>query len=370
MSDLESNEANGRLPEAAAPSLQPKGLPSESRDGSSKPIALGGFSSIPDPNRRQINFMMPIAIAGAVAGAIGAGAGVLNYIEGHNARELGNNREKIREEEGRQRKITEYRDEISYILFGDTRADRHYIPGADNPYSGVKGITPHVKFAYASILLHLGFTAETIRPVEDLRVVRINGSLLLLGGPVPNVLTKWIMGIGRGSPVLGGVRNSSANLPVYFRNVFPSAPVLDRRPNYEIVTAHNTRHNWIDSNDDCLLLTSLPNIFSDGYGAFNHRIFIAAGLHGPGMRAAHFFLEQPSYLEEIIKKIKEYQLGQQQGWQALIRVTDVNTSTSMPGKLGEIGFFPIRDVNFDNVRKKFENTPLDIDLNNELIAAR
>ncbi len=316
-----------------------------------QPIPIGGFSQASTSNRRQF-LQLATPIYAAVVSTLMLGVGVINW------------REKEREAlEADSRRRAEQRAMISSLLFGDDRADQYYVPGMDNPYSGIKGITPHVNVAYTSIISKLGFTEDRLQQISDLRTPRVDGSLLLLGGPVPNVFTKWIMGIGRGSPVLGRNSRNAYELPISFRNIFPHTPVVGERPKYEIVIEGRSLPDV--NEQDYLVLTSIPNVFSNGYGVFNHRIFIAAGLHGPGMRAAHLLLNDPIALEEIFREARDYHRPDL-GWQALVHVGKVDAATSMPHEIRGLAFRPIKGLNFDAVRKKFENKPLKIDIEHPL----
>lgn len=329
----------------------------ESDPPASKPatIPLGGHSTPPDPAKRESigkMLVLPLSIFGAISGGISASVSVIKATE---------------DAEERRRKDEERQLLLASFLFGDERATQFYWPGMNNPYSGCVGVTPHVQVAYQSIISRLGFTEQTITPVNDLRTPHVNGSLLLLGGPVPNIFTKWIMGIGRGSPVFSGIKQSAAELPIIFKNIFPREPKLHERPNYEISIDGKMLPNVNGVGRDYLVLTSLPNVFSDHYGIFNHRIFIAAGLHGTGMRSVRLLLSNP-LLADLITSAQKYHTIDR-GWQALIAVKKDGDSIE-PADFGEHKFIPVDQINFDKVRKRFEKRPLVIDQNHPLLKPR
>lgn len=319
-------------------------------------IPLGAFANPDRPDRRDFG----LRVAATVFSALSAGFGGLSLRVSSDNNQLAresNEREAQERAEAaalaKQNKDTEQRAIIRDILFGADGAPQYYIPGTNNPYSGITGVTPHVGYALESILTKLGFSHHNVECIDCPQTPRLDGSVLMLGGPVPNVFSRQIMGIGRGSPVFSKASGKTVELPVSFRNILTSTPAVGARPQYELVVNGRSLRGADRSGSDYLVLTSIPNIFSHGYGVFNHRILIAAGLHGAGMRAVHLLLDrQPEVLNDIFQKSREYRRPEQ-GWQALIRVDNVDIRDGIAGKLAEWRVFPLK-LNFDQARRAFE----------------
>jgi hypothetical protein len=265
----------------------------------------------------------------------------------------------------RTRHQAEQRAIIENWLFGEAGATQYYIPGTNNPYSGITGVTPHVGYAMEKIIAKLGFTGDTVHRVDELQTPRIDGSVLLLGGPVPNLYSRQIMGVGAGSPIFTKAAGRTVELPISFRNILVSEPKVGQRPRYQLVLQGKPLGDIGTGGSDYLVLTSIPNIFSNAYGSFNHRIFIASGLHGGGMRAIHLLLEEPGVLQDIIARTRDHH-GHEQGWQAVIRVDKVDLSAGIAGELRERRVFPL-PIDFGKARKMFEKKAFWIDPADKLL---
>jgi hypothetical protein len=205
------------------------------------------------------------------------------------------------------------RDVASAFLFRNS-ARQFYAASRDNPYGPIRGITPPTADALSSTLAILGIDRDDMRPVDGLCTPQLDGTAILFGGPVANVHSRQILGIGKGSPLLSASEGRRVMLPFHFGNVLVPNAAPGHRPDYKIF-AGETPHD-LGPGDDFLLVTSIPNVFSPGYGlSADDRLMIFAGLHGQGSRAIRLLLGRPKLLEQIGAHTKDFA-----GWQALFRV--------------------------------------------------
>jgi len=237
------------------------------------------------------------------------------------------------------------------LLFRGSNTN-YYRPSTNNPYSRVTGITLPTRDALASVFQHLGFTRDRFESVDDPCVRSLDGSLLLLGGPVANMFSRQILGVGTGSWLFSRAQGKNVTLPIAFENI-PAGKVRGGvRPHYRVtVQGHRSFSRLDDPDADFLLLTSIPNIFSRSYGVFDHRIMIVAGLHGAGTRSIDLVLQEPKLLDELIKRTKSYS-----GWQALIRVDKLDPTKEKPLQLGERAVVEITNVNFDRAHEMVQGS--------------
>ena len=243
-----------------------------------------------------------------------------------------------------EKRTAEHRELAYRLFFGDSET-QYYVPSINNPYSTIKGITAPTGDALTFLFKHFGFGPEKFRPLTDPRTSKFDGSIMLLGGPVANVFSRQLMGTGAGCPLFSHVHSKPISLPISFDNVVSSETGAGNRPQYEIRIA-GRKLDGLDSADcDFLVLTSIPNVFSPGYGLFEHRITVAAGWHGAGTRAIGLILSQPKFLAQLHEKTKGLA-----AWQALIKVGSINRETGVPAKIGEWAAFEIGHVDFGRVR--------------------
>jgi hypothetical protein len=210
------------------------------------------------------------------------------------------------------------------LMFGQSDK-QYYTPSFDNPYSPICGVTAPTRDALASIFSHLGFSPPDTTELKELGPRIIDGSLLLLGGPVPNPLSRSILGVGAGSPLFQGALGRVVQLPVHFANIQSVEVGPGARPQYQLV-ADNSPVTLGEGVEDCLVITSIPNVYSPNY-QFRHRLFNLAGLHGGGTRAIDLVL-RGEFLEKFYKMVRESsEFRDAPGWQAVIRV-DVDRGNS------------------------------------------
>lgn len=249
------------------------------------------------------------------------------------------------------------REAASHFLFRNS--DRHfYAASKDNPYSQIRGITPATADALSSTLAILGTGREDMRAVDILCTPQLDGTAIFFGGPVANVHSRQILGIGKGSPLLSEAEGKRVMLPFHFGNVLVPNAAPGHRPDYQIFSGE-TQHT-LGPDDDFLLVTSLPNVFSPGYGdVADDRLMIFAGLHGQGSRAIGLLLSQPRLLEEIEKEARSFA-----GWQVLFRVR--RGPGDWPIAIEKISTPRQIKANFDRTRHMVRDKCYWLDPNDEL----
>jgi hypothetical protein len=237
----------------------------------------------------------------------------------------------------------ELRDLAFKFLFGESKT-QYYVPSVNNPYNPIQGITPPTRDALTGIFSRLGLSKQQLREVNDPCTPTLDGSLLLLGGPVANIFTRQIMGTGRGSPLFSRAQGKPIELPLTFANVVSERIGVGHRPEYQIAVRGKPLSGLERSDCDFLLLTSMPNVFSPHYGVFGHRIMVIAGWHGAGTRSIELVLKDAKLLAELSRKGGAYQ-----GWQAIVKVSKVDGAVGKPIQIGEHNLFEIRGVDFDRI---------------------
>jgi hypothetical protein len=258
-----------------------------------------------------------------------------------------------------------HREMISELLFGNAHS-QYYVPAFDNPYAPVGGMTLPTRDALNSIFQRIGFSPDQVRNLESPYTTKVDGTLVVLGGPVPNKLSRSIMGQGSGSPLFSDAMKKRVDLPVHFSNIVSEKQGVGNRPNYRIILKGQPLRAADEGVDDFLVITSIPNVCSPSYHAFNHRIVNIAGFHGAGMRAIDLVLES-GFVEKIHRGVTQSEaLKGAPGWQALVRVEVDKANKGMPVRLGEWKVFRIDDVDFAQVHSHVRAFGIEIDQNNRI----
>lgn len=225
-----------------------------------------------------------------------------------------------------------HRQMISNLIFGEST--RHfYTPSYNNPYaenSGITTITNPTKDALFSVFSHLGGTPENMTDLNTSGPAIIDGGLLLLGGPVPNPVSRSILGDGSGSPIFQEALSKKVRLPISFANINSIKTGPGNRPEYQVLVNDNPLP--AEKGTDYLVITSMPNIYSSTY-ALGDRLFNIAGLHGGGTRAIDLVLQQ-DFLGKLYKDVTESsELRSAPAWQAIIRVELKTDNNNLPNKI-------------------------------------
>jgi hypothetical protein len=167
-----------------------------------------------------------------------------------------------------------------------------------------------------------GLRLGEICSVPQIQVNKLDGSAVILGGPVANLHARLIMGCGGPSPLFG------TRLPVTFDCLSGLKEAKLEAEPWKVVVENRTLSR------ECLVLTSLPMDNGD-------KLTIAAGLHGAGTRALAWLLKDEKMLEQILKKTNRFV-----GWQAVVEVAAKDTET--PLGIGDASVYEIRNVDFDS----------------------
>lgn len=67
---------------------------------------------------------------------------------------------------------------------------------------------------------------------------------------------------------------------------------------------------------DFLVLTRLPNIFSDNYDLGSHGLFVASGMHGAGTKALDIVLSDRRAMQQVLKLVNDFR----DAWQVVLIV--------------------------------------------------
>lgn len=243
---------------------------------------------------------------------------------------------------------------ILNLIFGES-SKQYYTPSFDNPYAEIGGITAPTKDALSSVFCNLGGASTNMRELKITGPSTIDGSLLLLGGPVPNPVSRSILGIGGGSPIFKQALHKEVRLPVSFSNIESFDPGPGKRPEYEILV--NGKSLPIKKGEeDYLVITSMPNIYSSTY-FFRHRLMNVAGLHGGGTRAIDLVLND-EFLGKLYKDVNNTnKLKNAAAWQAVIKVKLDNENSNFPKEIIDWATFRI-DLDEDDFGRSNEHVLL------------
>lgn len=248
---------------------------------------------------------------------------------------------------GKNRSLTRH------LLFGSAEKIL-FKTSTNNPYAFRDGPTAPTLDALNSMTEFYTDDTTKFKPLAQMPAVsEIDGSLVLLGGPVANLYSRQIFGVGHGSYFLERALGKKENLPIYFDNILTADPHKPgKRPNYTVVIANKYRIECGTPFSNYLVLTSLPNIFSNRYGSFElnsgDRITIISGLNGNGTRAIKSLLHDEKAVDVLATKV-----GRFEAWQALLKVEIQNLSAD-DMRIVDVHVFPIQKIDFDLVRSKFE----------------
>ena len=238
----------------------------------------------------------------------------------------------IDDEIERQTKIR--KDMMCNLLFGQS-GRQYYVPSFNNPYAP---ISPDVETAPTadalnSVFKRLRFEGDNIKELKETNPSKIDGSILLLGGPVPNKLSRAILGKGEGLILFSTALRKRIDLPIHFENFLSEKVGPGNRPQYRIIVDGKARSVGADGTDDYLVITSIPNVCSINFETINHRLVNVAGLHGGGMRAINLVLNEdflPKFYGEIAKSPK---LKNAPAWQAVLQIELDKDNRNMPRKI-------------------------------------
>ncbi|MFA6207218.1 MAG: hypothetical protein WC689_13470 [Methylocystis sp.] len=258
--------------------------------------------------------------------------------------------------------LAENREFAKELLLGDG-PNYFYRTATNNPYSYATGTTAPTRDALNSVMGVYELDGIKFTEVDRcIDVDIIDGTLVLLGGPVSNMYSRQILGVGDKSYLFSSALKKSVNLPIYFENILSAHPSPGHKPNYRIVfDGRRISCNTVDTN--YLVITSFPNVFSPSYGVFNHRILVLSGLNGSGTRAIKNIIENPTIVNILHEKSKNYD-----GWQALIKITRTDATGQFPLAVGGVKVLPLH-LDYDTVRKNVEHECFLIDPHDPLIEA-
>ena len=157
----------------------------------------------------------------------------------------------------------------------------------------------------------------------------LEGSVIIVGGPVANLHSRLILGCGDVSPLLG------VKLPIRFDfgSRLEHAKNSGTEPWRVVVDGRA-------SESECLVITSLPMGNED-------RAVVVAGLHGAGTRAIDLLLtsENQGLLDRLHRDTKDFA-----GWQAICRVFARDSETPAALDDFDVRIFEIKNVDLDRVR--------------------
>lgn len=256
------------------------------------------------------------------------------------------------------------------LLFGDA-FNKFGVPSTDNPFAPIKGITKPTGDATRSIISRLALLDGELEFKDNLAGSPIDGSVLLLGGPVANGFSQHILGRGGTSPLLIlGNSDRRSVFPIRFDietprrqgDYLPYSQGSGHRPKWQLVVEHkgiihrqqvNIRNGH--QQNDFLILTSIPNVYSTN---ISDRIVIVSGAHGSGTRAIDLLLGDINSLACLSKCV-----GAAEAWQALIFINKIDVNTAWPLEISVDENFIFRiDAEFDALRERLKGHPLGFQL--------
>ncbi|MDR3571039.1 MAG: hypothetical protein P4L81_02475 [Candidatus Pacebacteria bacterium] len=255
------------------------------------------------------------------------------------------------------------------ILFEKSRR-QFGVPTMNNPFGPPnEGISIPSSEAAASIVSRLHMKESELEIAPDLRTELVDGSAVLLGGPVGNGHSRHILGVRGASPLLSLIYPYEKSLlpirfdtetPQYEGDLLNYAYGAGARPRWHLIveTKNGTYRQKaaVDGNqnqlNDYMVITSLPNIYSDNFG---DRLVVVSGLHGIGTRAINILLGDLPILDRLFKKTHSI-VG---GWQALFEIKRIDLTTNQPIEISfnEDHVFEI-DCDFGVLHEMLRNRPL------------
>ncbi len=256
----------------------------------------------------------------------------------------------------------EQRELAFSLLFG--QSDEQFIrTSTNNPYSITKGTTLPTFDALNSIMSNFSGIDTHFKELRNEEVLsNVNGSIVLLGGPVANIYSRQVFGVGDGSLLFKRAYGRRIDLPVYFDNVLSKVSGPGTRPEYRVIADGRSIGVRETGDQNYLVLTSIPKVFSKFYGIFDHRIVIVSGLNGVGTRAIHQVLRNPGMMDRLRKET----IGMP-AWQALIHVNEIDKERQLPIRVGECRVWGINHVDFDKIHEVVKDECFWVDPNDPLI---
>jgi hypothetical protein len=244
-----------------------------------------------------------------------------------------------------------------FLLQGAKRVTGVY--SASNPFAQPQSITDPTKYASQKLISNLDLV-DSWRSTSNLTTLHPEDDIILMGGPVPNPYSRLILGVGRGSPILGLASRDIVQLPFTFDLVTPLREGRFRQhsigagksPDWDLIV----NGSRIREPGEYLLITSIPNVYAE-----KGRIVIISGKGGPGTRAIDLVLRNRSLIEKLLKETKGFD-----GWQILIAVP--SQEKEIPLELGTEDVQRIH-FDFDKLRKEVAGSPLFSDPREEITSA-
>lgn len=172
----------------------------------------------------------------------------------------------------------------------------------------------------------------------------LNGNLFFIGGPIRNIMSRIILGLGRTSPIEYFSTKKEKNFPCYFyipkyKDQYNKIEYVKTllsgglmTPNGEIGVSYG-ENNFIT--EDYLLITKIPNIFSNKNSGQFQSIFIFSGIRSPATTAFELLIKDNHYTNLIINSVNA---SNSSCWQALFKI-ECNKETQIPEKISAFRFF-------------------------------
>jgi hypothetical protein len=211
--------------------------------------------------------------------------------------------------------------ELARTLLFDVSSSISATLGQIHPQFRKGQFHPSTSHVLGSLITHLQL--GSVRCVSQIHSTVLEGSLVVVGGPVSSLHARLILGCGGPSSLFG------VDLPIRFDCVSTAPALSDLNPWKVVVEGRS-------SQQECLVITSLPLDSSD-------RLVVIAGLHSAGTRAVEFVLRNDQgILDHIYNRARHFV-----GWQALVEVKA--TGRQRPEGIADATVFEIRNVDFDRV---------------------
>jgi hypothetical protein len=247
---------------------------------------------------------------------------------------------RLAQEEGSGRQFGDRLATLGRRLFFKGSDKISGVSPAGNPYRPINAVPRPDYYATLTLLTRLGLSSGDIFISDEAASEPPRGSVALIGGPVSNIYARRILGVGRGSPLLSVLSPRDAHiLPITFDLIEPIRTkrfvrldeVIGPEPDWPLIV-EGQRIESAPGTDN-LLITSLPNVYSEFYEA-NNRIVVISGAHEAGTRALELLLLHDEMLNRLLAQTEDLP-----GWQALIPVTEVEGER--PLTLGKESVFPV-----------------------------
>lgn len=252
------------------------------------------------------------------------------------------------------KKSGEYNLDILKKLFGDFVDDYRFIPGISHykfpglPHPDDKEAMATLERLGAEVSKNFDLVNEVIGPKNH------EGNLICLGSPMSNYISKQIMSyrnVSENNMLDGLIRiQDKSPFDLRFEYIFETAHLMKegitRRyvgskehgvPNWSVrdnqtndILIPKTIENNLSS--DFLLISVLPNIFSQKAYSNKQRVIVIGGTHGVGTKSIELLFKNKTILETIVKKV-----GAAPYWQSLISISDTfndqTTKRTVPREL-------------------------------------